>query len=56
MFEITLPLVPRLEDPRPESAFLGIGIMGLWTARHGEFEPTDDPPPAPPEGDNAEEA
>ena len=24
----------------------GIGLMGLWTARYGEFEPTDDPPPA----------
>ena len=23
----------------------GIGMMGLWTARNGEFEPTDDPPP-----------
>ncbi len=23
----------------------GIGVMGLWTARNGEFEPTDDPPP-----------
>ena len=34
----------------------GIGMMGLWTARNGEFEPTDDPPPAQPEGDNAEEA
>ena len=23
----------------------GIGLMGLWTARNGEFEPTDDPTP-----------
>jgi len=30
--------------------------MGLWTARHGEFEPTDEPPTTQPEGDNAEEA
>ncbi len=22
---------------------LGIGLMGLWAARHGEFEPTDRP-------------
>ncbi|MEM8704844.1 MAG: hypothetical protein AAGE98_00190 [Actinomycetota bacterium] len=34
----------------------GIGMMGLWTARHGEFEPTDDPPPADADGDNADEA
>ena len=24
----------------------GIGMMGFWTARNGEFEPTDEPPPA----------
>lgn len=32
----------------------GIGMMGLWTARNGEFEPTDDPPPVadPTDGEN----
>lgn len=29
----------------------GIGIMGLWTARNGEFEPTDDPTPDPDDDD-----
>ncbi len=42
----------------------GIGMMGLWTARFGEFEPTDEPgdngddtkPDTPDEGDGADEA
>ena len=31
----------------------GIGMMGLWTARNGEFEPTDDPPPPIDDPDDA---
>ncbi|MEM9467027.1 MAG: hypothetical protein AAGA90_16765 [Actinomycetota bacterium] len=36
----------------------GIGMMGLWTARNGEFEPTDDPPPAQDtdDGDDVDDA
>ena len=45
----------------------GIGMMGLWTARYGEFEPTDEPvdngddtepdtPDSLDEGDGADEA
>lgn len=33
----------------------GIGLMGLWVARNGIFEPTDDPPPQDgPGSDDAE--
>ncbi|MEO0495679.1 MAG: hypothetical protein AAF081_19905 [Actinomycetota bacterium] len=41
----------------------GIGMMGLWTARFGEFEPTDEPldddtvdPDPADDGDDADEA
>ena len=34
----------------------GIGMMGLWTARYGEFEPTDEPVDSLDEGDGADEA
>ena len=34
----------------------GIGMMGLWTARFGEFEPTDEPVDSLDEGDGADEA
>ena len=62
VIQLVVSIATASARPFTASAFgtlvpiLGIGIMGLWTARHGEFEPTDDPPPAPPEGDNAEEA
>ena len=29
----------------------GIGMMGLWTARNGEFEPTDEPAPTDDDSD-----
>ena len=34
----------------------GISMMGLWTARFGEFEPTDEPVDSLDEGDGADEA
>lgn len=62
VIQLVVSIATASARPFTASAFgtlvpiLGIGIMGLWSARYGEFEPTDDPPPTEPEGDAAEQA
>lgn len=56
VMQITAGLTTASMRPFTSLAFgtlvpvFGIGLMGVWAARHGEFEPTDPPGDTDPDG------